>query len=47
MVRLTVVYHNFVHKGSRKETPAEAAGVMVEGPDKLKTLIQNAALAKV
>ena len=47
LVRLTVVYHNFIHKGSRKETPAEAAGVMVEGPDKLKTLIQNAALAKV
>ena len=47
MVRLTVVYHNFIHKGSRREMPAEAASVMVAGPDKLKTLIRNAALAKV
>ena len=44
LVRLTIIYHNFIHRGSRKDTPAEAAGIVVAGPDKLKTLIQNAAL---
>ena len=44
LVRLAITYHNFIHKGSRKDTPAEAAGVVVAGHDRLRTLIQNAAL---
>ena len=44
---LTVVCHNFTHKGSRRGTSAEAARIMVAGTDKLKTPIQNAALAEV
>ena len=44
VVRLTITYHNFMHRGSRKDTPAEAAGVVVAGPDRLRTLAQNAAL---
>ena len=45
LVRLTILYHNFIHKSRRGGiTPAEAAGVFVAGPDIFKTLIQNAAL---
>ena len=45
LVRLTIIYHNFIHKSRRGHiTPAEAAGVFVAGPDIFKTLIQNAAL---
>ena len=44
LVRLTITYHNFMHRGSRKDAQAEAAGVVVAGPDRLRTLIQNAAL---
>ena len=38
------IHHNFVkpHKGLGGTTPAEAAGIDVEGPNKLKTIIQNA-----
>ena len=46
LVMIHILCHNFIHKtGSRKVTPAEAAGVIVAGPDRFKTLIQNAALA--
>ena len=46
LVRIHILYHNFIHKtGSSNVTPAEAAGVIVAGPDRFKTLIQNAALA--
>ena len=38
------IHHNFVrsHIGLDGRTPAEAAGIDVEGPNKLKTIIQNA-----
>jgi hypothetical protein len=38
------VYHNFVkpHMGLRGKTPAEAAGIHVDGRDKWLTIIQNA-----
>jgi putative transposase len=38
------IYHNFIqpHKGLKYRTPAEAAGIAVEGKDKWLTLIQNA-----
>lgn len=38
------IYHNFIkpHEGLHWKTPAEAAGIMIEGPDKWLTLIQNA-----
>ena len=38
------IYHNFVrpHEGLDGRTPAEAAGITVEGTDKWATLIQNA-----
>ncbi len=38
------VYHNFVrpHMGLKGKTPAEAAGIRVDGKDKWLTLIQNA-----
>lgn len=46
LVRIHIPYHNFIHKtGSSNVTPVEAAGVIVAGPDRFKTLIQNAALA--
>ncbi|MDA4129661.1 MAG: hypothetical protein OK457_02710 [Thaumarchaeota archaeon] len=37
-------YHNFIrgHESPGGATPAEACGLKVEGPDKRKTLIQNA-----
>ncbi len=38
------IYHNFVrpHEGLNGQTPAERAGIKVEGEDKWLTLIQNA-----
>ena len=46
LVALHVLYHNFIHEaGPSRITPAEAAGVVVAGLDRFKTLIQNAALA--
>jgi hypothetical protein len=38
------IYHNFVrpHEALDGRTPAEAAGITVEGADKWATLIQNA-----
>jgi hypothetical protein len=38
------IYHNFIkpHEGLQGRTPAEAAGIKVEGEDRWKTLIQNA-----
>lgn len=38
------IYHNFIkpHEGLNGRTPAEAAGIKVEGEDKWRTLIQNA-----
>ena len=40
------IYHNYVrpHEGLNGKTPAEAAGVEVEGENKWITLIQNAKL---
>jgi len=39
------IYHNFVrpHMGLEGKTPAEAAGITVDGSDKWLTIIQNAA----
>ena len=46
LVVLHILYHNFIHEaGSSRTTPAEAAGVVVAGLDRFKTLIQNAVLA--
>jgi hypothetical protein len=38
------IYHNYVrpHMGLNGKTPAEVAGITVEGNDKWFTLIQNA-----
>jgi hypothetical protein len=38
------VFHNFIreHEGLDGKTPAEAAGITVEGSNKWITLIQNA-----
>ncbi len=43
----TQIYHNFIkpHQGLQGRTPAEAAGIKVEGEDKWKTLIQNASMS--
>ena len=42
----TQIYHNFIkpHQGLQGRTPAEAAGIKVEGEDRWKTLIQNASV---
>jgi putative transposase len=42
------IYHNYVrpHEGLKNRTPAEAAGIKVEGQDKWLTLIQNAGKVK-
>lgn len=42
------IYHNFIrpHKGLKYRTPAEAAGIEVQGEDKWLTLIQNASQRK-
>ncbi len=39
------IFHNYVrpHEGLKGKTPAEAAGITIEGDDKWRTLIQNAA----
>ena len=45
LLRLLIVYHNFMrpHGGLGDRTPAEAAGVTIDGPDKWLTLIRHAA----
>ena len=45
--RIVVLHHNFVkpHEGIGGGTPAEAAGIDVQGVDKWRTLIQNAVAA--
>jgi transposase-like protein len=42
------IYHNYVrpHEALNGKTPAEVAGIQVEGENKWLTLIQNAAKAK-
>jgi transposase-like protein len=42
------IYHNFVrpHEGLNGDTPADRAGIRVEGTNKFLTLIQNASHAK-
>ncbi len=42
------LYHNFVrpHEALDGKTPAEACGIVIEGQDKWKTLIQNASKNK-
>jgi hypothetical protein len=42
------LYHNFIrpHESLSGLTPAEMAGIKVEGPDKWKTIIQNAKLQR-
>jgi hypothetical protein len=42
------IYHNYVrpHEALEGKTPAEAAGIKVEGENKWLTLIQNANLRK-
>ncbi len=39
------LFHNYVraHEGLKGKTPAEAAGIQVEGSNKWLTIIQNAA----
>ena len=38
------IYHNYIrpHEGLNGKTPVEACGIVIEGQDKWKTLIQNA-----
>jgi len=38
------LYHNYVrpHEALDGKTPAEACGIIIEGQDKWKTLIENA-----
>lgn len=38
------IYHNYVrpHEGLNNKTPAEKCGIVIEGRDKWKTLIENA-----
>jgi hypothetical protein len=38
------IYHNFVrpHEALNGDTPADRAGIKVEGPNKWMTIIQNA-----
>ena len=42
------IYHNFVrpHEGLAGKTPAEAAGIKVEGDNKCLTIIQNVSHAE-
>lgn len=42
------IYHNFVrpHEGLNGDTPADRAGIKVEGTDKFLTLIQNASIKR-
>ena len=48
LLRLYVVYHNFLrpHMALGGRTPAEAAGIIVPGSDKMRTLIRAAAAAR-
>ncbi len=43
------IHHNFIrpHMGLEGRTPAEAAGIVVEGENKWLTLIQNAQVTRV
>ena len=47
LVRLSILHHNFFrpHLGIDKRTPAEAAGITIQGEDKWITFIHNAALS--
>jgi hypothetical protein len=38
------LFHNYIrpHESLNRKTPAEAAGITIEGQNKWKTLIQNA-----
>ena len=47
LVRLSILHHNFFrpHLGIGKRTPAEVAGITIQGGDKWITLIHNAALS--
>ena len=49
LVRLSILHHNFFrpHLGIGKRTPAEAAGITIQGDDKWITFIHNAALSAV
>ncbi len=40
------IYHNFIrpHEALGGKTPAEAAGITIEGENKWQTVIQNAAM---
>ena len=42
------IFHNYIrtHEGLKGNTPAEPAGITVEGKDKWLTIIQNAAHGK-
>jgi len=42
------IYHNFIrpHEELKGETPADRAGIKVEGSDKWLTLIQNASKSR-
>lgn len=39
------IFHNYIreHEGLNGKTPAEACGIIIEGKNKWKTLIQNSA----
>ena len=47
LIRMAILHHNFIrtHSGLGGKTPAEAAGIITECPNRWLTLIQNAALA--
>ena len=47
LARLSILHHNFFrpHLGIGKRTPAEAAGITIQGEDKWITFIHNAALS--
>jgi putative transposase len=38
------LYHNYIrpHEGLNGKTPAEVSGIMIEGQNKWKTIIENA-----
>jgi hypothetical protein len=42
------IYHNFIrpHEGLDGATPADKAGILIEGENKWNTLIQNASAEK-
>ena len=46
-IQLAIIHHNFVrsHQGLHGLTPADIAGICIDGSDKWLVLIQNAALA--